>query len=86
MMTHGNWAAWKGQPLTEKEFGVLLAFADGERSAEVADELHVKKETVRYYTATIRTKMGARNMTHAVALAYDTGLLKPRGAACASQF
>jgi two-component system nitrate/nitrite response regulator NarL len=76
-----NTAARLGDPLTPREDQVLLALADGLRVPEIADELHLSRETVMTHSNTLRVKLGARNATHAVALAYHRRLLNPAAVA-----
>lgn len=66
-----------GEPLTAREEEILLALADGSTSREIADEMHLATATVVAHTKAIFAKLGARNRTHAVALAYHRGLLIP---------
>lgn len=61
--------------LTARELRILIAMADGLSNAEIADELKVARETVKFHAVNIYSKMGAKNRAHAVALAYHTGLL-----------
>lgn len=65
----------EGEPLTEREEEILAATADGHTAAETGRRLHLSSETVRSYRKRIIAKLGARNGTHAVALALRTGLL-----------
>ena len=65
----------EGEPLTEREAEILAATADGDTAAEAATRLHLSSETVRSYRKRIIAKLGARNGTHAVAVALRTGLL-----------
>jgi DNA-binding CsgD family transcriptional regulator len=68
----------EGEPLTEREEEVLAAAANGDTAAETGARLHLSSETVRAYRKRIIAKLGARNGTHAVALALRTGLLPLR--------
>jgi len=65
----------EGEPLTEREAEVLAAAANGDTAAETGARLHLSSETVRSYRKRIIAKLGARNGTHAVALALRGGLL-----------
>lgn len=67
--------ARRGDPLTERELGIVLSLADGETLGEIAEGLYLSVETVRGCTASLRAKLGARNAAHAVALAYHRRLL-----------
>jgi DNA-binding NarL/FixJ family response regulator len=57
---------------------VLYAAADGEKPAETADRLGVIPNVVHQRRFHLVDVLGARDITHAVALAYHTGLLIPR--------
>lgn len=61
--------------LTPAELRVLTFAASGLTKAEIAAELQVSEETVRSQTATARDRIGARNVTHAVAIAITDGLI-----------
>lgn len=65
------------EPLTQREEAILLALADGLSTDEIAVELHLSSHTIKLYVKLLLLKMGARNRTHAVALAYHKGLLVP---------
>ena len=66
--------------LTRREYEVLTLIADGLENQQVADELIVSVETVRTHVKGILRKMSARDRTHAVSLAYRSGLLIGRPA------
>jgi two-component system, NarL family, nitrate/nitrite response regulator NarL len=68
----------EGEPLTERETEILAGAADGETAAETGARLFLSSETVEGYRKRIIAKLGARNGTHAVALALRTGLLPLR--------
>jgi ATP/maltotriose-dependent transcriptional regulator MalT len=61
--------------LSERELEVLSLIADGLSNAEIGRRLHVGRETVKSHARSILVKMPARNRTHAVALAFRTGIL-----------
>ena len=65
----------EGEPLTEREAEVLAGAADGETAAQTGARLFLSSETVKGYRKRIIAKLGARNGTHAVALALRRGLL-----------
>jgi DNA-binding NarL/FixJ family response regulator len=65
------------QPLTPREQEILFAYADGRTTDEIAVELQLSPQTIKHYSKHLLVKMGARNRTHAVALAYHRGLLVP---------
>jgi DNA-binding CsgD family transcriptional regulator len=70
-------------PVTElspREREVLARLSLGESRARVADALHISENTLRAYVDSARHKLGAMNVTHAVALATARGLIVPTGA------
>jgi DNA-binding CsgD family transcriptional regulator len=72
--------ARRGDPLTERELGILLSLADGASLVEIARNLLLSVETIRSHMASVREKLGAKNAAHAVALAYHRRLLLIPGA------
>ena len=46
----------------------------------MADTLHISENTLRAYIDSARHKLGAMNVTHAVALALARGIIVPKGA------
>lgn len=67
-----------GPPLTDREAEVLAHLARGETNAEIAAELFLGVETVRTHVGNLLAKLGARDRTQAVVIAYRTGLVDPR--------
>ncbi|MBB4969432.1 response regulator transcription factor [Saccharothrix violaceirubra] len=61
--------------LSRREYEVLQLIADGLENQAVATELYVSVETVRTHVKNILRKLRARDRTHAVSLAYQSGLL-----------
>lgn len=61
--------------LTARQVELLAAAAAGETLAETAARLWLAHETVKKHHRDIRTRIGARNVTHAVHLAWQQGLL-----------
>jgi DNA-binding NarL/FixJ family response regulator len=64
--------------LTAREFEVLHLVATGCTNRDIAARIHVAPKTVERVVATVVTKLGARNRTHAVALALAGELVDPR--------
>jgi DNA-binding NarL/FixJ family response regulator len=65
--------------LTPREREVLVALAGGATNAEIALALHLGETTVKTHVSRILTKLGARDRTQAVVMAYETGVVRPGG-------
>jgi DNA-binding CsgD family transcriptional regulator len=66
--------------LSPREREVLSRLSVGESRARVADALSISENTLRAYIDSARHKLGAANVTHAVALATSRGMIVPSGA------
>jgi NarL family two-component system response regulator YdfI len=83
ILAHAARGATAGRPsvgldLTDRELQVLSAVARGERSKEIAADLHIAERTVRAHLTSIFNKLGVDSRASAVAVAMERGLLSPR--------
>ena len=66
--------------LSPRERETLAQLSLGHSRAAVADALQISENTLRAYIDSARHKLGALNVTHAVALALARGIIVPSGA------
>jgi len=62
--------------LSPREQQVLQGLDQGLSNSELAADLGLRPHTVKGYVRQVQEKLGARNRTEAVALAFQTGLLQ----------
>jgi DNA-binding NarL/FixJ family response regulator len=63
--------------LSERELEVMRLVARGQSNDEIAGKLYLAKDTVKTHVGHILSKLGLRDRTQAVVLAYETGLVQP---------
>ena len=63
--------------LTEREREVMSLVAGGLTNDEIAQRLYMSPATARTHVSRAMTKLGARDRTQLVVLAYETGLVRP---------
>ncbi|HEY5505971.1 MAG TPA: response regulator transcription factor [Coriobacteriia bacterium] len=66
--------------LTEREREVLSLVARGLTNHEIATELVISPATAKTHVSRVMMKLGARDRAQLVVIAYETGLVKARGA------
>jgi DNA-binding NarL/FixJ family response regulator len=62
--------------LTDREIQILRLVAEGKKIKEIALSVRLAERTVKHYLELTRQKLGARNSSHAVALAVQRGLIR----------
>jgi DNA-binding NarL/FixJ family response regulator len=66
----------KSAGLTDRETAVLRALARGMSNDEIAKELWVAQQTVKFHLTNIYRKLGVKNRTEATRAAYSMGLVE----------
>lgn len=61
--------------ITFRQAQVLQAAAEGYSNTEIGERLHLSKNSVKTYLVRARETLNARDRTHAVAIAYQLGVL-----------
>lgn len=80
---HFHAAAVAGKPLTgaappgptARQLEVLLLVARGQQNKQIAHELGIAERTVKLHVTALLDALGARNRTHLLVLARDSGLI-----------
>lgn len=67
----------EGRPLSKQELEVLRAAAEGLSAKETAAKLVKSQHTVIAQRRAIQAKLGARNLAHAITLAFRRRVLYP---------
>lgn len=70
-------AGWLIGPLTPRELQILGKVCDGDSNQEIATELQVSLDGVKYHLKNIFEKLGVSRRTRAVAVAIHAGLIAP---------
>jgi DNA-binding NarL/FixJ family response regulator len=63
--------------LTDRERDVLAQVGAGRSNAEIGAALFLSPETARTYVSRLLTKLGARDRSQLVVIAYESGLVRP---------
>jgi DNA-binding CsgD family transcriptional regulator len=70
----------KAAGLTDREISILTELAKGKSNDEIAKELWVTQQTVKFHLTNVYRKLGAKNRADAVRQAYQLGLIvRPLG-------
>lgn len=65
------------EQLTGRERDVLRLMAQGFSNAEIAEQLFISEATVKTHASRVFAKLNVRDRSHAIVLAYETGLVEP---------
>ena len=62
--------------LTAREKDILAEIAAGKSNQEIASQLYISENTVKYHIRNILQKLAVQNRTEAVALAFREGFIE----------
>lgn len=65
----------RGSPLSTQERQILRLAAEGHSNGAIGRHLYLSEDTVKTHTRRIYARLGANGRAHAVAIAYQQGLL-----------
>ncbi len=63
------------EPLTDREVSILRLMAAGLSHAQIAEELYLSVNTIKWYSSQIYSKLGVNRRVHAVTRAQELGIL-----------
>jgi DNA-binding NarL/FixJ family response regulator len=63
--------------LTDREREVLVAVARGRSNSEIGEDLSMSAATAKTHVSRVLAKLGARDRTQLVVIAYESGLVQP---------
>lgn len=66
----------KEMDLTEREVQCVIGASKGMTNSEIGQQLFVGEQTVKTHMRSLFKKLGARDRAHAVALAFQVGVLR----------
>ena len=67
----------KAAGLTEREIAILTELASGKSNDEIAKELWVTQQTVKFHLTNVYRKLGVANRTEAIRFAFQHELVEP---------
>lgn len=62
--------------LTERQIAILRLLADGLSTDQIAVQIGISRNTVRYHIRSILAVLNARDRAHAIAIAMRLGILR----------
>jgi len=65
--------------LTPRELDILILLSQGLQYNDIAQRLHISRETVKFHARNLFLEMTANNAAHAVAIGYQRGILPSQG-------